>query len=82
MTDKTQKPTINDADDSFYKWEVLGIAILGSFMAILDSSIVNVALPHLMVTFSANVEQIEWVSTGYLLAFSIFMPVTTWLETP
>ncbi len=80
MTERTQKPTPGNGNDSFYKWEVLAIAILGSFMAILDSSIVNVALPHLMVTFSANVERIEWVSTGYLLAFSISMPVTTWLR--
>ncbi len=79
MTSISQKPPGNNGD-SFYKWEVLSIAILGTFMAILDSSIVNVALPHLMVTFSANLEQIEWVSTGYMLAFAILMPVTTWLR--
>lgn len=79
MTTISQKPTGNNGDSS-YKWEVLSIAILGTFMAILDSSIVNVALPHLMVTFSANLEQIEWVSTGYMLAFAILMPVTTWLR--
>ncbi|MBN2223265.1 MAG: DHA2 family efflux MFS transporter permease subunit [Deltaproteobacteria bacterium] len=79
MTDKTQIPP-NSATDSFYKWEILALAIFGSFMAILDSSIVNVALPHLMVTFSANLEQIEWVSTGYMLAFAILMPATTWLR--
>jgi EmrB/QacA subfamily drug resistance transporter len=79
VTRASQNPTDN-GENSFYKWEVLGVAILGSFMAILDSSIVNVALPHLMVTFSANLEQIEWVSTGYMLAFAILMPVTTWLR--
>ncbi len=79
MTTTTQNPTNND-ENSFYKWEVLALAILGSFMAILDSSIVNVALSHLMVTFSANLEQIEWVSTGYMLAFAILMPATTWFR--
>jgi len=49
-------------------------------MAILDNSIVNVALPHLMVTFSTNLEDIEWVVTGYMLAFAILMPVTVWLR--
>lgn len=78
MTSTQQNQTNND--DSFYKWEVLILAILGTFMAILDSSIVNVALSHLMVTFSANLEQIEWVSTGYMLAFAILMPATTWLR--
>jgi DHA2 family multidrug resistance protein len=79
VTTTTQNPTNND-ENSFYKWEVLALAILGSFMAILDSSIVNVALSHLMVTFSANLEQIEWVSTGYMLAFAILMPATTWFR--
>jgi EmrB/QacA subfamily drug resistance transporter len=79
VTDKPQIPPNSDTD-SFYKWEILALAIFGSFMAILDSSIVNVALPHLMVTFSANLEQIEWVSTGYMLAFAILMPATTWLR--
>jgi MFS transporter, DHA2 family, multidrug resistance protein len=78
VTGTNQNPTSND--DSFYKWEVLALAILGTFMAILDSSIVNVALSHLMVTFSANLEQIEWVSTGYMLAFAILMPATTWFR--
>jgi len=79
VTGTNQKPPAN-GDNSFYKWEVLSIAILGSFMAILDSSIVNVALSHLMVTFSVNLEQIEWVSTGYMLAFAILMPATTWFR--
>jgi DHA2 family multidrug resistance protein len=63
-----------------YKWLVLLIVILGSFMAILDNSIVNVALPHLMVAFSSNLEEIEWVVTGYMLAFAILMPLTVWLR--
>lgn len=69
-----------NAKPNQYKWLVLLIVIFGSFMAILDSSIVNVALPHLMVTFSSNLVEIEWVVTGYMLAFAIFMPVTVWLR--
>jgi len=72
----TPPPEANDR----YRWLVLLIVILGSFMAILDNSIVNVALPHLMVTFSSNIEEIEWVVTGYMLAFAILMPVTVWLR--
>lgn len=72
----TSPPETNDR----YKWLVLLIVIIGSFMAILDNSIVNVALPHLMVTFSSNLEEIEWVVTGYMLAFAILMPVTVWLR--
>jgi DHA2 family multidrug resistance protein len=49
-------------------------------MAILDSNIVNVALPKMMANFSATVDQIEWVITGYMIAFAISMPATGWLQ--
>jgi len=63
-----------------HKWGVLGVVILGSFMPILDNSIVNVALPKIMANFGATVDQIEWVVTGYMIAFAIVMPVTSWLQ--
>ena len=43
-------------------WSVFGAVALGTFMATLDSSIVNVALPTLARTFGASVTQIEWVA--------------------
>ncbi len=63
-----------------HKWGVLGVVILGSFMAILDNNIVNVALPKMMAGFGATVDQIEWVVTGYMIAFAISMPTTNWLK--
>ena len=63
-----------------HKWGVLGVIILGSFMAILDANIINVALPKMMATFGATVDQIEWVITGYMIAFAISMPATSWLR--
>jgi DHA2 family multidrug resistance protein len=63
-----------------HKWGVLGVVILGSFMAILDNNIVNVALPKMMANFGATVDQIEWVVTGYMIAFAISMPTTNWLK--
>jgi DHA2 family multidrug resistance protein len=62
------------------KWSVLAVVILGSFMAILDTNIVNVALPKIMATFGSTVEQVEWVVTGYMIAFAIIMPTTNWLR--
>jgi MFS transporter, DHA2 family, multidrug resistance protein len=62
------------------KWAVLSVVILGSFMAILDNNIVNVALPKIMANFGATVDQIEWVVTGYMIAFAISMPATNWLQ--
>ena len=63
-----------------HKWGVLVVVIFGSFMAILDNTIVNVALPKIMANFGATVEQIEWIITGYMIAFAISMPATTWLR--
>jgi EmrB/QacA subfamily drug resistance transporter len=61
------------------RWGMLGIIMLGTFMAILDSSIVNVALPHMMSTFGVDREQIEWVATGFMLTSAVVMPLVGWL---
>jgi len=49
-------------------------------MAALDMSIVNVALPHMRGTLSASVEEITWVSTGYILSSVIIMPIVALLS--
>ena len=64
-----------------HRWGVLGIIMLGTFMAILDSSIVNVALPHMMSAFGVNRDQIEWVATGFMLTSATIMPLMGWLAT-
>jgi len=69
-------------DDSHLRanrWSVLCIIMLGTFMAVLDSSIVNVALPHMMSTFGVDREQIEWVATGFMLTSAVVMPLVGWL---
>lgn len=63
-----------------HKWGVLLVVINGSFVAILDNTIVNVALPKMMANLSATVDQIEWVITGYMIAFAAIMPATGWLQ--
>ncbi len=72
-------PDINGNNKS-YKWWVLAIVMIGSFMGVLDNSVVNVALPHFMVAFGANTEQVEWIVTAYMLAFAILMPLAVWLR--
>ncbi len=61
-----------------YRWVVLGIVIMGTFMAILDSSIVNVALPHMMSAFGVNREQVQWVSTSYMISLAVSMTTVGW----
>ena len=67
-------------EDQQRKWSILIVVILSSFMAILDNNIVNVALPKIMANFGTTVDQIEWVVTGFMIAFAISMPATSWLR--
>ena len=70
---------MNNPSSGAYRWIVLGIIMTGTFMAILDTSIVNVVLPRMMSSFGVNRDKIEWVSTGYMLTSSVTMPLVAWL---
>src|SRR4051794_11669103 len=63
-----------------YKWQVLGIVMIGTLMSALDSSIVNVSIPAIMADFGSSLDDIEWVITSYMLAFAALMPLTAWLR--
>lgn len=63
-----------------YKWIVMVIVMIGMIMSTLDSSIVNVSIPHIMADFGSNIADIEWVITAYMLAFAVLMPLTAWLR--
>jgi DHA2 family multidrug resistance protein len=61
------------------KWVVAVSIAFGSLMAAIDSSIVNVALPEIRGTVGATVEEITWVSTAYIVATVLVMPLTGFL---
>ena len=68
------------AGQSGYHWVVpVLVALIGAFMSILDSSIVNVAIPTMMNVFNANPSSIQWVSTIYMLALGVVVPLSGWL---
>ncbi len=60
-------------------WTAMMTLVIGAFMAILDSSIVNVALPKLMAVFGVGAESIQWVATAYMLVSGMVVPVTGYL---
>ena len=61
-------------------WVVpLCVLIIGMFMSVLDTSIVNVAIPKMQTALSASVDDIEWVVTGYTLALGVIVPLSGWL---
>jgi EmrB/QacA subfamily drug resistance transporter len=55
-----------------------GVVILGTIMTVLDLTVVNVAIPTLGRDLNASVPAIQWVMTGYMLAFATVIPVTGW----
>jgi EmrB/QacA subfamily drug resistance transporter len=59
-------------------WKAAGVAVLGSVMAILDSTLVNVLLQKLTIDFHTSLATTQWVVTGYLLATATVVPVTAW----
>lgn len=62
-----------------YKWWVLLSVMIGTFMAVLDSTIVNVALSKMTAAFGTSVDKIEWVLTAYLLIFAVVLPSSGWI---
>ncbi|HZP41716.1 MAG TPA: DHA2 family efflux MFS transporter permease subunit [Candidatus Binatia bacterium] len=62
------------------KWLIAISVMLGTILEVLDTSIVNVALPHMQGAFSASVDEITWVLTSYLVANGIVIPMTGWLS--
>lgn len=66
-------------EHSSYKWWVLANIMVGTFMAVLDSTIVNVGLTKIMTAFGTDVDKIEWVLTAYLLVFAVMLPTSGWV---
>jgi EmrB/QacA subfamily drug resistance transporter len=71
---------VDRRDDSIDRsiWILASVVVLGAIMSILDTTIVNVALDTLARDFGASLSAIQWVTTGYLLALSIVIPLTGW----
>jgi DHA2 family multidrug resistance protein len=62
-------------------WAIAIVVTLAAFMEILDSTIVNVALPHIAGSLSASNDEATWVLTSYLIANGIVLTISGWLGT-
>ena len=58
---------------------ILGVVMLGNFLGPLYSSTANVIIPNLIASFGSDVDTMEWVVTGYMLGYSVTMPLAGWL---
>ncbi|HEX6492402.1 MAG TPA: DHA2 family efflux MFS transporter permease subunit, partial [Candidatus Dormibacteraeota bacterium] len=69
-----------DEDLRSDKWGVpLTVLVVGMFMSILDTDIVNVAVPTMQRDFGATTDQVQWVATIYTLALGVVVPASGWL---
>jgi DHA2 family multidrug resistance protein len=68
------------ADRPSYKWWVTWTIMVGAFLFALDTTIVNIAIPKIMTSISADLNQIQWVLIIYMIGMAIVMPAAGWLS--
>src|SRR5438034_6519702 len=60
-------------------WLIAIAVMFATFMEVLDTTVVNVSLPHIAGSLSATIDEATWVLTSYLVANAIILPMTGWL---
>ena len=73
------KPVAEPRHGEAHRYLIAFAVVLAALMQVIDSSIVNVALPDMMGNLGASLDEIAWVTTGYILASVIVIPLTGWL---
>jgi DHA2 family multidrug resistance protein len=68
------------AERPSYKWWITWTIMLGSFLFALDTTIVNIAVPKIMTSISADLNQIQWVLIIYMIGMAVIMPTVGWLS--
>ena len=77
MNDFTQSKQTHD----YTRWLIIITVMLVACLEVLDSTIVNVALPSMMPSLDASQDQITWVITSYVVASAIMIPLTGFFST-
>src|SRR6202021_2532186 len=71
--DSTWRPAVNP-------WIIALVVTLATFMEVLDTSVANVALPHIAGGLSAGQDESTWVLTSYLVSNAIVLPMSGWFS--
>ena len=69
-----------EADKYKHKYLIAIAVTLAAVLELIDTSIVNVAIPHMMGNLGATLDEISWISTGYIIANVIVIPMSSWLS--
>jgi DHA2 family multidrug resistance protein len=79
--ESNEAPISEDAPlSAVRKWTITGSVMLVTVMQVLDTTVTNVALPHIQGSLSAGVDEVSWVLTSYLAANAVVLPATGWLS--
>src|SRR5215218_1328435 len=73
-------PAVHAEDKYKHKYLIAIAVTLAAVLELIDTSIVNVAIPHMMGNLGATIDEISWVSTGYIIANVIVIPMSGWLS--
>ncbi len=79
MVDTPKDSVLEEFRPATHPWIVAISVMFGTFMVILDTTVVNVSLPHIAGSLSASIEESTWALTSYLAANAIILPITGWL---
>ena len=71
---------LRQPDGTINPWVIAVTVTLATFMEVLDTSIANVALPHIAGNLSASADESTWVLTSYLVSNAIILPLSGWLS--
>ena len=76
---KTKNSVTARINHKWLKWAIAITVSLGAILEVLDTSIVNVAIPDIQANLGATITDVSWVITGYAIANVIIIPLTAWL---
>jgi EmrB/QacA subfamily drug resistance transporter len=79
VKENSAKPSVESDRIDPTVWKILAVVILGSFLANLDATVVNVSLSTLAMELHSSLSEIQWVTSGYLLALTLMLPLNGWL---
>lgn len=69
----------NNKRPSYYKWLILFVVVIGTFMSALSSSIINIAVSKIMTVFGVSMNDVKWIATAYSLTTGAIVPLTGYL---
>ncbi len=81
ITESAREPALDLVATGAGKWLIAASVMLGTFMSVMDVTVVNVAMPHMMGTFGSDLLTITWVSTAYSIAEIILITMSGWWTT-